>query len=101
LVDITGGLLSALSLVGGSMVLMKKRKTFIEKIHQVFEREIKENLRREFEKLVSRRVDETIGVLQKLLQDRIILAEGQIRQLEQLKEQLNKNLAELEKLVVS
>ncbi len=101
LVDITGGLLSALSLVGGSMVLMKKRKTFLEKIHNLFEREIKENLRREFEKLVSRRVEETIGVLQKLLQDRIILAEGQISQLEQLKEQLNKNLAELEKLVVS
>ncbi len=97
IVDITGGIVSALGLTLGSLYLARKRKALEREIEKLFKKRIEERLKKELSKLVERRISETLGVMEGYLKDRLSVAEKELSRIREAKDKLLKVLSELRK----
>jgi GTP-binding protein EngB required for normal cell division len=96
-VDITGGIISALAVLLG-MGLIFKRKTDLKKeLKKKLWETVGEKLTKEVSKAIDQRLEETLKVMEQYLKDRLKLIEKEIENLQRAKEKLLHHYGELKK----
>ncbi|NPB05569.1 MAG: hypothetical protein GXO08_04220 [Aquificae bacterium] len=88
LVDVTGGVISALSLISGTFYLKRQRRKFEKKLEEVFATELGQKLKAETVKALDEATQKTLGVMAAYLEKRIEVARRELERLEALKNRL-------------
>jgi len=101
LVDITGGLISAIGISLGSLYILGKKRKLEREMRKLFEEKLGKRLKKEITSLVEDRLNKTIGVMIEHLQDRIKLLEGEMDRLERARQWLLREMASLKRLELS
>ncbi len=100
IVDITGGVISALGLLIGSTYLLRSKRQLERKIEEILYKELGEKLKREISNLLEERLMKTLGVMESYLNDRLKILDNQLEELKKIKNLLEKNLVELKKVEI-
>jgi len=98
IVDITGGIISALGVLLGSAFVLKKKRDLEKQIENLLREKIGLKLKEEIQKVIKNRISETLGVMEIYLDKKIAILEQQIKELEEKKFKLQDNLNQLKKM---
>ena len=98
IVDITGGIISALGVLLGSALVFKKKRDLENQIENLLKEKIGLKLKEEIVKVIKNRISETLGVMEIYLDKKIAILEQQIKELEEKKFKLQDNLNQLKKV---
>ncbi len=100
IVDITGGIISAVAVTLGSLYLLKKRRDFEREVRSIFEKELGGKLKEKLSKFLEKRLENTLGVIYKHLEERLKGLEKRIEEIERDRTLLVGKNAELRKLEI-
>jgi len=98
IVDITGGIISALGVLLGSAFVLKKKRDLEKQIENLLRKKIGSKLKEEIQKVIKNRISETLGVMEIYLDKKLAILEQQTKELEEKKFKLQDNLNQLKKV---
>ena len=87
-VDITGGVIASIGVLLGLGWILRKKRQLLKELKKILQQEVGERLKRELNRLVEERLNETLLAMRGYVESRLQTVEKDLRELKEAKERL-------------